>query len=46
MLDLPTGSGKTAAIDIAVFHVALEADSLEARRAPVRIAFVVDRRWS
>ena len=44
VLDLPTGSGKTAAIDIAVFHVALEADRFEARRAPVRIAFVVDRR--
>lgn len=44
MLDLPTGSGKTAAIDIAVFHLALEADRGAARRAPVRIAFVVDRR--
>lgn len=43
-LDLPTGSGKTAAIDIAVFHLALEADREQARRAPVRIAFVVDRR--
>ena len=44
VLDLPTGSGKTAAIDIAVFHLALEADRGAARRAPVRIAFVVDRR--
>jgi CRISPR-associated endonuclease/helicase Cas3 len=44
MLDLPTGSGKTAAIDIAVFHLALEADCCEARRAPVRIVFIVDRR--
>ena len=44
VLDLPTGSGKTAAIDIAVFHLALEADCGEARRAPVRIALVVDRR--
>ena len=44
VLDLPTGSGKTAAIDIAVFHLALEADRFNARRAPVRIAFVVDRR--
>ena len=44
VLDLPTGSGKTAAIDIAVFHLALEADRGGSRRAPVRIAFVVDRR--
>lgn len=44
VLDLPTGSGKTAAIDVALFHLALEADRGEARRAPVRIAFVVDRR--
>lgn len=43
-LDLPTGSGKTAAIDIALFHLALEAGLLSERRAPVRIAFVVDRR--
>jgi CRISPR-associated endonuclease/helicase Cas3 len=44
VLDLPTGSGKTAAIDIAVFHLALEVDRGHARRAPVRIAFIVDRR--
>jgi len=44
VLDLPTGSGKTAAIDIAVFHLALEADHITERRAPLRIAFVVDRR--
>ena len=44
VLDLPTGSGKTAAIDIAVFHLALEADRGVTRHAPVRIAFVVDRR--
>lgn len=43
-LDLPTGSGKTAAIDIALFHLALEAGLPAERRAPVRIAFVVDRR--
>lgn len=41
---LPTGSGKTSAIDIAVFHLALEAARVPSRRAPVRIAFVVDRR--
>lgn len=44
VLDLPTGSGKTAAIDVAVFHLAAEADWGPRRRAPVRIAFVVDRR--
>lgn len=44
VLDLPTGFGKTAALDIAVFHLALEADRRRDRRAPVRIALVVDRR--
>lgn len=43
-LDVPTGAGKTAAIDIAVFHLALEADRGSARAAPLRILFVVDRR--
>lgn len=44
VLDLPTGTGKTATIDVAIFHLALEADRKQARRAPVRIAIVVDRR--
>ncbi len=44
VLDLPTGSGKTAAMDIALFHLALEAGKKADRKAPVRIAFVVDRR--
>jgi len=44
VLDLPTGSGKTAALDIAVFHLAMDADRGERRRAPLRIAYVVDRR--
>lgn len=44
VLDLPTGFGKTAALDIAVFHLALEADRGSKRTAPVRVAFVVDRR--
>ena len=40
-LDLPTGSGKTAALDAAVFHLALRID--EPRKAALRIALVVDR---
>ncbi len=44
VLDVPTGAGKTAVIDIAVFHLALEAHRRAKRRAPVRILFVVDRR--
>jgi CRISPR-associated endonuclease/helicase Cas3 len=42
-LDLPTGTGKTAALDAAVFHLALEAQRPE-RQAPLRILYVVDRR--
>jgi len=42
-LDLPTASGKTAALDVAVWHLALEADR-SPRRAAMRVAFVVDRR--
>ncbi len=44
LLDLPTGSGKTAAIDVAVFHLALEASKGAARKAACRICFIVDRR--
>jgi CRISPR-associated endonuclease/helicase Cas3 len=44
LLDLPTGAGKTAALDIALFHLALDADKAVKRHAPVRIAFLVDRR--
>lgn len=43
-LDIPTGAGKTAVIDIAIFHLALEATLGLERRAPIRILFVVDRR--
>ena len=42
VLDLPTGSGKTAALDAAIFHLALRAD--EPSRAALRIMLVVDRR--
>ena len=42
VLDLPTGSGKTAALDVAIFHLALRAD--EPGKAALRIALVVDRR--
>ena len=42
VLDLPTGTGKTAAMDAAVFHLALRADAPGS--AALRIAFVVDRR--
>ena len=42
VLELPTGSGKTAALDAAVFHMALRFES--PARAALRIALVVDRR--
>ena len=44
LLDLPTGTGKTAAIDVAVFHLGCQADRGPARTAPLRILFVIDRR--
>ena len=45
VLDLPTGTGKTTCIDIALFALALDAASApEARWGPRRIAMVVDRR--
>jgi CRISPR-associated endonuclease/helicase Cas3 len=40
LVDLPTGSGKTACIDIALFHLALDRGAT----APRRIVLVVDRR--
>ena len=42
VLDLPTGAGKTAALDAAVFHLALRAD--DPQRAALRIVLAVDRR--
>lgn len=44
-IDIPTGAGKTACIDIAVFALACEANRpASQRRMPRRIFFVVDRR--
>jgi len=44
LLDLPTASGKTATIDVAVFHLACESRKAAERSAPMRILFVIDRR--
>ncbi len=44
-LDLPTASGKTACIDVALFALAMQADEpAEKRTASRRVWFVVDRR--
>lgn len=43
VLDLPTGTGKTTCIDIALFALALDARERQ-RWCPRRIAMVVDRR--
>ncbi len=44
-LDLPTASGKTACIEVALYALAAQAErSTEDRTAPRRIWFVVDRR--
>ena len=42
ILDLPTGAGKTAVLDAAVFHLALRAATPE--KVAIRIVLVVDRR--
>ncbi|MFZ2642815.1 MAG: type I-U CRISPR-associated helicase/endonuclease Cas3 [Verrucomicrobiia bacterium] len=45
VLTLPTASGKTACLDIALFALAAQADRpAQERNAPRRICFVVDRR--
>ena len=47
VIALPTASGKTACLDIAVFALAVQADRLRVNQritAPRRIFFVVDRR--
>jgi len=44
-VDLPTGSGKTACLDIAVFALACQASKpVETRSAPRRVFFCVNRR--
>lgn len=44
-INVPTGAGKTSAIDVAVFALALQADlPPEQRSAPMRTFLVVDRR--
>ncbi|WP_116808705.1 type I-G CRISPR-associated helicase/endonuclease Cas3g [Steroidobacter cummioxidans] len=44
LIDLPTASGKTACLDIALFHLAWCAERGKPWLAPRRIVFVVDRR--
>ncbi|WXB20180.1 type I-U CRISPR-associated helicase/endonuclease Cas3 [Pendulispora albinea] len=44
MIDLPTGAGKTACIDIALFHLLVSWTHGQFGNAARRIAFVVDRR--
>lgn len=49
VLDLPTGVGKTSAIEIALFHLIEQLDLIHERKrkhrtAPLRIFLVVDRR--
>ena len=44
VLDLPTGTGKTTCIDIALFALALDANGTAPPWCPRRIAMVVDRR--
>ena len=43
VLELPTASGKTSVLDIAVFHLAMEGEKAD-RKSALRVLFVVDRR--
>jgi len=44
IVDAPTGAGKTAVLDIALFHLALAASGATCSPPPRRIVFAVDRR--
>lgn len=44
IVDLPTGSGKTACIDVALFHFLASLAEQKVGAAARRVAFVVDRR--
>lgn len=44
VIDLPTGAGKTACIDIALFHLLVAAAAGKPQAACRRVAFIVDRR--
>lgn len=44
-LSLPCGAGRCVLVDIAIFHLALEADAGQDRQATLRIAHVLDR-WT
>ncbi|MGI9016299.1 MAG: type I-G CRISPR-associated helicase/endonuclease Cas3g [Euzebya sp.] len=45
VIDVPTGMGKTAVIDVSIFNLALQADWAAAdRTAPTRTFVIVDRR--
>lgn len=43
-IGLPTGTGKTSLIEIALFHLAYDLANSKRRSAPLRIVWVVDRR--
>lgn len=43
-ISVPTASGKTSILDVAVFTLAKQAESGSARTVPMRTLFVVDRR--
>ena len=44
ILDLPTASGKTTTLDVALFHLIHQLEAGVTRSAPLRIFFIVDRR--